>query len=197
MANNENKIKYGLKNVFIAKCNETVNQDTGKITYNYEAPKPIKGAVNLVMDPEGEVTPFHADNMVYYRTVSNGGYSGSVEFALIPDFFRKDILREEEDENGVLVETANNADTAKFAMMFQFEGDVKATRHCMHYCTATRPSVSGSTKENGITPQTETLNLSADARDDGLIKVKTGQNTSQEQYDNWFNEPYIPTTISQ
>lgn len=192
MPENANKIKYGLKNVFIAKCNETTNQETGEITYTYETPKPIKGAVNLTMDPEGEVTPFHADNMVYFRTVSNGGYAGSLEIALIPDWFRIDILKEYEDSNGVMVETSNNADTAKFAMMFQFEGDVKATRHCMHYCTATRPSVSGSTKEGGITPQTETLSLSADARDDGLIKVKTGPNTTEEQYKNWFNAPYIP-----
>lgn len=189
---NANKIKYGLKNVFIALCTESVNDETGVVTYSYGTPKSLPGAVSLSLDPEGENTPFYADNTVYFRTVSDNGYTGSLEIALIPDWFREDILKEAKDTNGVAVETSNNADTNKFAMMFQFEGDQKATKHVLHYCTATRPSVAGNTKEASIEPQTETLELSADPRTDGLIKARTTETTSESVYADWFKSVYVP-----
>ena len=35
--------------------------------------------MNLSLDPEGDTEPFYADDMVYYTTVANNGYSGDPE----------------------------------------------------------------------------------------------------------------------
>ena len=40
---------------------------------------------------------------------------------------------------------------------------------------------------------TETLNLTADARSDGLVKSKTGEDTNDATYNNWYNSVYVPT----
>ncbi len=96
-----NKIKYNLKNVHAAKL--TKGPDGA---YKYEVPKAIPGAVSISLDAEGDSSPFYADGIVYFRSTSNNGYSGDLEIALIPEWFRTDILKEELDKNGVLVENA-------------------------------------------------------------------------------------------
>lgn len=181
-----NKIKYGLEKVYIAKQTEQAG------VYSYATPVALPGAVNLSLDAQGEATPFYADNIVYYRTKGNNGYSGTLEIALIPDWFRTTILNEKEDTNGVLVENANDDETVYFAMLFEFKGDVKAVRHVMYNCSVTRPSVASSTKEASVSPGTETLNLTCDPRSDGLVKAKTGANTDSDEYDGWYTSVYVP-----
>lgn len=97
MPSTTNKVKFGLKNCHYAKA--TLDPDTNEVTF--ATPVAIPGAVNLSLDPEGDTEPFYADDMVYYTTVANNGYSGDLEIALIPESFRKDILKETEDTNGV------------------------------------------------------------------------------------------------
>lgn len=192
MAGTSNKIRYGVSNVHIAKANISA---TGKVTY--ETPVALPGAVSVSLDPEGETSPFYADNIVYYRSNTNNGYTGSLELAYIPDWFRTGYLNETKDTKGVLVEQSSNADLAYFAMLFQFEGDKKAVRHALYYCTASRPSTEASTKEDSIAPQTETLNLTADPRPlDGLVKSRTGDDTASETYNSWYTSVYVPTVDS-
>ena len=187
MANKSNKIKYNLKNVHVAKL--TIKTDG---IFEYATPRHIPGAVSLTLDAEGDNTPFYADGIVYFRTISNNGYTGSLEMALIPDWFREEFLQEIKDANGVLVENADLTDQVYFALLFEFDGDIRKIRHCMYQCSASRPSVSSQTKEASITPVTETLNLTADARSDGLVKSKTGEDTNAATYNNWYNSVYVP-----
>ena len=88
MSTTSNKVKFGLKNCHYAKA--TLNPTTNAVTF--ATPVAIPGAVNLSLDPEGDTEPFYADDMVYYTTTANNGYSGDLEIALLPDSFRKDIL---------------------------------------------------------------------------------------------------------
>lgn len=183
-----NKIKYGLRNVYYAKVTAT-DSTTGAITYA-TTPVRIPGAVNLAMDAAGDSTPFYADDVVYWLGDSNSGYSGSLEIALVPDSFRTDILGEKVDASGVYYETAD-AKTSEFALLFEFQGDENATRHCFFRCKATRPAVNGATKEASITPQTETLTLTAMARiNDQLTKARCPY-TATTAYNGWFNG--VPT----
>ena len=182
-----NKIKYNLKNVHAAKLTLS---DGGE--YTYDTPKAIPGAVSISLDAEGESNPFYADGIVYFRSTSNNGYSGDLEIALIPEWFRTDILREELDKNGVLVENSNIAETNKFALLFEFDGDAKSIRHVMYNCNATRPSIESETKEESIEPKTEKLSLTADPRSDGLVKSRTGDTTTETIYNNWYKSVYVP-----
>ena len=142
-----NKIKYGLENVHWAKI--TSVSTAGVPTYG--TVKAWPGAVNLSLSAEGDTTKFRADNIDYWVGQSNNGYSGDFESALIPDSFRKDILGYIEGTGGILVEDAQ-AKTIPFALMFQFEGDEKNTRHVFYNVTCTRPTVSGSTTAETIEP---------------------------------------------
>ena len=40
---------------------------------------------------------------------------------------------------------------------------------------------------------TETLSLTADPREDGLVKSKTGDATTAAIYDAWYESVYVPT----
>lgn len=180
-----NKVKFNIKNVHYALLKET---EEGKVTW--DAPVKIPGAVSIALDAKGEITPFYADGMVYYQTSSNTGYEGDLEMALIPDSFRTDVLMEKKDSKGVLIENSN-VETAKFALLFEFDGDQKSVRHVLYNCTATRPSVEGETTDDTKKPTTETLSISAAPLADGNVKAKTGAETDEVAYTGWYDSVYV------
>lgn len=186
-----NKIKYGIKNVYYAVATLAANNSA-----TYGTPVALPGAVSLTLDPEGENNIFYADNIAYYTNYANNGYSGSLELALIPDAFRKDILGEIEDTKNVLIEE-QGAPSVHFALLFQFEGDVNATRHVVYNCVASRPTASGSTKEASIEPQTETVDITATSvynatLNKDIVKARTSDDTDATTYSGWFGEVYTP-----
>lgn len=189
-----NKVKYGLSNVYYAKA--TI--DSSNVA-TYDAPVAWPGAVNLSLSAEGDTTKFRADNIDYWVGQSNNGYSGDFESALIPDSFRKDILGYIEGTGGILVEDAQ-AKTTPFALMFQFEGDEKNTRHVFYNVTCTRPTVSGSTTAETIEPQTETVTFTAvaihnSALNKDIVKASAPETTSGA-YTTWFTSVYTNITTS-
>ena len=186
--NKKNKVKYNLKNVHAAILTKG---DDG--TFTYATPVAIPGAVSLSMDAEGDSSPFYADGIVYFRSTANNGYSGDLELALIPEWFRTDILQEEKDSNGVLIERSDVTESVYFALLSEFDGDQKAIRHVLYNCTASRPTIESETKEESIEPGTETLSLTADPREDGLVKSRTGDDTTTATYTNWYKRVYEPS----
>lgn len=183
----ENKVQYGLKNVYIA----TVTDDGKQLTYE-ETPWRLHGAVEMSLDPAGESTPFYADDTIYYMATSNQGYTGKLTVALINDEFREKILGETYDKNGLLVES-NKGKQKSFAMMFEFDGDQKATRHVLYNVSVTRPSMSGKTKEDKVEADTQELEFTA-APDPytGYAKSKSTVKTSTETYDAWYSKVPVP-----
>ena len=181
-----NKIKYG-----ISKCYYAVATDDGTGALTYETPVALPGAVSLSLEAQGDTNTFYADNIAYFTSSANNGYQGDLELALLPDSFRTDVLGETLDaKNGFYIEKAN-VPTVEFALLFQFEGDENATRHCMYRCTASRPATNGSTKEESIEPQTESITITAMPRiSDEVVKARCPYSASA--YANWFTAVVEP-----
>ena len=183
-----NKVKYNLNNVHYAPL--TAAEDG---TVSFGTPVRIPGAVSLSMAPEGDTTPFYADGITYYVATANNGYKGELEAALIPESFRKDILGEVEDaDSKVLIENAN-VETKPFALLFEFDGDVKSTRHVLYNCASTRPAVESKTNTNTKEPVTEKVTLTAAPLSDGTVKARTQDETPAATYNDWYKNVYMPT----
>lgn len=150
-----NKIKYGLKN-----CKYAVATIASNGSATYGTVKDLPGAVSISLAAQGEMTPFYADNIVYWTSVSNNGYEGDLELAKVPEGFLKDIFGFAVGGNSLVYEDANAAPT-HFALLFQFEGDATAKRHVLYNCVATRPDLASQTKAESIEPQTESLSITA------------------------------------
>ena len=186
MPTKENKVRFNLKNVHYAIATE---DDAGG--YTYSTPIPWPGAKTLTQDPEGEQNEFYADGIKYYVSYGNNGYSGSLEMARIIDQFRVDVLGEKYDTNGVLVERAD-VHTVVFALLFEFDGDQKSRRHVLYNVQAGRPGVSGQTTEGSREPNTESIDISSSPMRNGLVKAQTTPQTTDETYDNWYKQVYVP-----
>ena len=106
--------------------------------------------------------PYHTSSYVPEVAAgsNNMGYDGDLELALIPESFRTDVLKEEADNNEVLVENAHS-ETAAFALLFEFDGDIRKIRHVLYNCSASRPKIEGKTNEESREVQTETLTIKA------------------------------------
>lgn len=182
------KVQYGLDEVYIAPI--TYGADNS-ITYG--TPFAIPGAVNLTLDQAGDTTDFYADNVKYFTSSANQGYSGSLEMALFTEKFKTDILGMTKDTNGVIVENADDV-VKDFALGFRFSGDSAKTRYWTYVVSAQRPSVSGATIDASKTPQTQTINITATPRvSDRNVMVHVDEGSAA--YANFFNSVY-ETTIS-
>ena len=191
MSGTPNKIKYGLKNVYYAVA--TLAADG---TATFATPVRIPGAVNLSLEPQGDREPFYADDVEYFVSISNTGYEGDLEIALVPESFETDVLKAVEDTNKVLFEEVS-PEIVHFALLFQFAGDKKNIRHCFYNCTAMRPNVEGETKGENIEPKTESLSLRAGSIYDAnlqkdIVKAKTKDDTTDAVYNAWFSQVIVP-----
>ena len=174
--NKRNKVKFNICNVHYAPLSQ---DNDGK--YTWGDPVALPGAVSLSLDPQGEPESFYADGIEYYVINNNQGYDGDLEVALIPEAFRRDILM----ENAA-------SETGKFALLFEFDGDVRKIRHVLYNCSASRPSISAKTNEENREVQTETLTVKARPLSTGYVKAKTGDSTKASVYNNWYKSVYQP-----
>ena len=142
----------------------------GSATYGTPVAEP--GAVSISMEPQGEATVCYADNIVYYTGPNNAGYEGDLE----------DV----------------NAPAQPFALMFEFNGDKKATRHVLYNCTASRSAVGSTTKTDTVEPQTESITIRAtsiysSALSTDITKGHTNASTDTTTYSTWYDAVVLPT----
>lgn len=194
-----NKVKYGLKNVHYALVTETVATDgSGAITSSYGSLKALAGAVSLSMSSSASRSVFRADNEDYFVSYGQGGYEGTLEVARVNEDFLKDVLALKEDTDKILVEDSDAFKTVNyFALVFEFDGDQRETKHCLYKCSASRPDIaSQTTGEGGSTdPQTESLSITAVPRADAdkYIHIQTQESTSIAVSAAWYTAVPTPT----
>jgi len=197
----DNKVHFGLKKAIVFPLTETTNPQTGEVTTTYGAGIPWPGSVSMDLGNNASQEDFYADDGVYYVTSSASSYEGDFESASVPRAFKKAIYGDIEDANGALIEV-KNAITKYFALAYETSGDVGGQRTILYKCSATRPSLSSATLEDGTEVQTESVTIKAIARADSveiggedrnliqatLVKGQTG-------YDTFFDAPYIPAGV--
>lgn len=184
MPKQKGKVKFGLCNVHVAKMTIGENNEV-----TYAPPIKIPGAVKLSLDAEGDNEPFYADNVKYFESFANNGYSGDLEVAQLPEEFLKEILGQKVDENGGILENINDT-ISPFALMYQIEGDKTGTRFCYYHTTASRPSAEANTTEDTKKPDTDTLSITTSSRPDtGDVRYRLAENdTNKAVYEAFFTK---------
>lgn len=188
-----NKVKFGLSNVHVLFI-ESYNAETKKYTFDSAGIKPIPGAVNLSLDPQGDTTEFFADNISYFSQAANTGYQGDLELALIPDWFRQKALGEIVDQNGVQIESSD-AIQKEFVLFFELNGDAAKTRYVLYRNSVARPSIKGQTTEKSLTPATDSMTITAMPRENDHFtfgSIKSDDAEHKTIYDAWYTEMHEP-----
>lgn len=172
----ENKVQFNVKNVHIAKMTAA---------NTWATPIPVPACVTLTLDKEASITPFYADGIVYYNSVSNNGYTGSIEVARIPDAVLTAIWGFTVDTDGVITEDAT-VEPSAFALLFETDGDVQSEKFVFYNCSATAPSISASTTTDTKEPQTQTIDLSAIPLSSGEVFARTTDTTAEATLAAWY-----------
>ena len=132
MATTENKVQFNIKNVHYAVL-------TGEDTWG--TPVAVPGAVNLDLSASGDMEPFYADGIVYYKSSANNGYEGDLEMARFIDQMLQDVWGVELVEtDNVMIERAD-VEPKAFALLFQIDGDADNDLYVLYNCTGTRPNI--------------------------------------------------------
>lgn len=181
----ENKVQFGLKNVYYAKATITGS------TVTYGTPVAIPGGVNLNLAAQGEISRFYADNIVYYMTQSNQGYEGDVEVARIPDSMFQDIFGQSLGSTSKVLTEVADVECAHFALLFQIDGDQQNDLHVLYNCVPTRPAVASGTIQATKEPVTASFTVSAIPRPDGKIRARTTDTTPTATKTGWFSTVYV------
>lgn len=182
------KITYGISNVHYAI--KTVSA-AGAISYG--KPVALPGAYEISMPPEGETVQVYADNITYVKILVNSGYDGDLGLYTIPESFWVDVLGQTKDTDQTLIESAG--DIAKeFALLGEMQTDTEQTKRFVFWnCSAGRPDVESSTREDSIEANQFSVPITATAVEGTeFVKGTILGDSTVEAWANWFTEVRAP-----
>lgn len=179
--NQKNRVKYRLKRLYYAPA--TVDEETGDVAY--ATPIRMPDAVSISLSPKGDLIVTYADAQEIILGRDNAGYDGEAELLRIQESFETDCLGSTKNADGTIDESEGD-NSKPFALLFEFEGDKKGIRHCMFLCYASKQTLDGSNSESKA-PTNDKIAIKCRARADGKIKTKTGDDTTEDVYNNWYN----------
>lgn len=179
--NQKNRVKYRLKRLYYAPA--TIDETKGDVTY--ATPIRMPDAVSISLSPKGDLIVTYADAQEIILGRDNAGYDGEAELLRIPECFETDCLGATKNVDGTIDESEGD-NSKPFALLFEFEGDKKGIRHCMFLCYASKQTLDASNSESKA-PTNDKITIKCRARADGKIKTKTGDDTTEEIYNNWYN----------
>ena len=177
------KVKFGIKNVHYAVL-------TDEETITFDAPVAIPGAVSLSLEANGDTSPFYADNVQYFVTVANNGYTGDLEMALFPEKFLTDVLGYTVSTTDKVVTENATVQPKRFALLFEEAGDTTGTKFVLYNCICTRPSRSLATTTETTEPQTQTVSITASPFH-GRTMAYTGEESPESVLTNWYKKVWL------
>lgn len=182
------KVKFGIKNVHYALLSDAA-------TPTYETPVAIPGAVSFSLEASGETSPYYADDMQYFVTVANNGYTGDLEMALFPDQFLEDVFGYETSTTDKVITENATIQPKQFALLFEEEGDTTGTKYVLYNCTCTRPSRSLATTTETTEPQNQTVSVTASPLADGRTMAFTSQDSPENVLSGWYNQVWLQDSV--
>lgn len=187
-----NKVNFGLSKVHYAILTEGA-------TNSWATPVAVPGAVSLTIDDNSSSNPFYADNITYYRSFANNGYSGTLELAKVPEAMLSDVWGIAEDSTDKVIYERTGSAPAPFALLFQREGDDDAEMAVLYKVTPTsKPTFGSSTIEDSPEPVTVSFEFEATplttgaASQVGLISARTADDTAAATKTAWFTSVKVP-----
>lgn len=190
----ENKVRFGLKNVYYSVLTEGSSN-------TFATPVAVEGAVSMTLDSNVANGSFYADNITYYKTFSNNGYTGTLEMAIINDSMLKDVFGMTLDANTKILYEKSGVQPKPFALMFQVEGDANEELNVLYRVVPTsKPSIGSQTVEDTIEPVTQSFDFEAlplvtgVTAQKGLVKGRTTDTTTTTVRTNWFSAVQIVTS---
>lgn len=158
------KLKRTISRVGYAPMNydsETENYSYGTVVW---FPHNEAGGREYSAEANGESVEVYADGVSIYTAADNNGYDISLTLVRVTDDIDVDWLGNVIDDDGNVVEIANNAETPKFALFIIEETtDGIGLTHVYYNCSvSSRPNNSGATSEgSGFDPQFLELSIAA------------------------------------
>lgn len=189
----ENKVNFGIENVYYAVLTEGT-------TNSWATPVHVPGAVSITLDSNTTSTPFYADNITYYSSFANNGYTGTLEMARIPEGMLKDIWGIEESNADKVIYEKSGIQPKPFALLFEKDGDQQDDLYCLYRVIPTsKPSEGTSTIEDSATPVTQSFDFNALPLVTGttnqlnLISVRSAADTTTTTRNAWYTTVKVPS----
>lgn len=193
----ENKVRFGLKNVYYAKLTESSDNSNNV----FATPVAVPGAVSMTIDSNATDGTFYADNVSYYKTFANNGYTGTLEMARINDQMMKDIFGWSLDSSSKTLIESTGVKPNPFALIFQIEGDQNEELYVLYRVVPTsKPSLGSNTIGEQVEPVTQSFSFEAlplvtgPSYQSGKILNRTTDTTTTAVRTAWFSSVQIATT---
>lgn len=181
-----NKVIFGLENVHV--CTYTVGSG-GTVTLG--TPMHVPGAVNMSLEADSEENVFWADNVKYYTSYSDNGFTGELEMAAFPDEFKTTFMNYQALTGGGIVQIkgVKNKDVC---IIFESKGDDEHRRGILYNVALGAITREYSTTNESDEPVTATLAFTVNG-DNATGIVKAEYPPTADDYDDLFTEPPVPT----
>lgn len=158
----------------------------------YATPIMIPGANSLDLSAEGKSTTEYRDNVPYFSNFPNGGYTGTLQVARIPDEVAVAIWGWYIDTGGKLVEVAD-AKPKNFALLYEIEGDEDGERYVFYNVSAGRPTSKESTTSDSVSLVDQTIDLTMSMTTIGGTKaIKSHCPADGADYEAWYDAVQLP-----
>lgn len=180
-----NKVMFGVSNLHVGLYE--VGND-GTVTLG--APVKVPGTVNLTMEPDSEENTFYADNIKYWTSYSDNGYTGEIENALFDDTFKLTFMNYVQLDDGGIGQIKGQQNKPVY-FMFQGDGDAENRRMIVYNVSLGQITREYSTTEDSIEPQTATLPFTVNG-DNGTGLTKVSYTPTDATYDTMFSTPPVP-----
>ncbi len=158
----------------------------------YGVPIMIPGANTLDISAEGKSTTEYRDNGPYFSSFPNGGYSGTLQVARMPEEAMVAIYGWYIDSGGKLIEVAD-AKAKNVALLYEIEGDEDGERYAFYNTAMGRPTSKESTTSDSISLVDQSIDITmSQTKIGGINVIKSSCSAGSADYDAWYDAVQLP-----